>query len=98
MSFQVIWSPQAEYSYVRILEYLFEKWTEKEVEKFAERVGEVTSYLRQNPKMYIYSKSKKSYRAVLTQQTTLVYRIKEESVVELITFWDNRQDPEKLKA
>jgi plasmid stabilization system protein ParE len=97
MPYKVIWSPLAEHTYTKILEYLFEQWTIREAEKFAERVEEVIGYLQKNPKMYSHSKSRNSYRAVLTQQTTLVYRLKEESTIELITFWDNRQDPEKLK-
>lgn len=96
MPYKIIWSPQAEQTYIKILEYLFEKWTEREAEKFAERVEQVLNYLQKNPEMYSHSKSHNSYRAVLTQQTTLVYRLKEESTIELITFWDNRQDPKKL--
>ena len=95
MPYKIIWSIQAEQAYIKILEYLFEKWTEKEAGKFAERVEQVLDFIKKNPKMYRYSENRKSYRAVLTQQTTLVYRLKEETVIELVTFWDNRQDPAK---
>lgn len=36
------------------------------------------------------------YKCVMTKQTTLYYRIKEKEI-QVITFYDNRQDPKKLK-
>lgn len=96
MTYSIIWSPLAESTYFKILDYLLEHWTEREALKFQSRLEEVLGYLQESPHMYVYSREMKSYRAVLSPQTTLVYRLKDESVIELITFWDTRQDPEKL--
>lgn len=96
MAYTIIWSPLAEETYFEILEYLLEKWTEREALNFEARLLEVLDLLKENPQIYAYSKEKKSYRAVLTRQTTLIYRVKETNLIELVTFWGNRQDPEKL--
>ncbi len=52
----ITWSPKARITYYKILEYLEENWTTKELTAF----------------------------------------IKEQNI-ELLIFWDNRQDPAKLK-
>jgi plasmid stabilization system protein ParE len=95
MSFQVSWSPEAEEKYVQILEYLETKWTQKEVSKFIERIDELTSLLEAFPKLFPYSSSQNTYKAVVNRQVSLIYRLKEFSSIEIVTLWDTRQDPEK---
>ncbi len=41
MSYQIIWSPQANQTYLLILEYLQRNWTEREINDFIERTEEV---------------------------------------------------------
>ncbi len=42
-------------------------------------------------------KKKKVRKALITKHNTLYYRIKpSKTELELITFWDNRQNPNKL--
>ena len=95
MSFQIFWSPEAEEKYFQVLEYLEIKWTNKEVSKFIARVDELTYLLAIYPKLFPYSESKNTYKAVLTRQANLIYRIKETDLIEIVTLWDNRQDPDK---
>jgi len=64
-------------------------------------MNEVDSLLTQiteNPEMFQASRKKANIRkALITGHNTLYYRIKPKNKeVELITFWDNRQDPQKL--
>jgi len=49
MSYQIIWSPQANYSYQQILKYLQNRWTEREINNFIERTEEVLFFISQNP-------------------------------------------------
>lgn len=56
MSYQIIWSPQANQTYLLILEYLQKNWTEREINNFIERTEEVLSFISQNPLLYRYSK------------------------------------------
>lgn len=95
MSYQIIWSPQANQTYLLILEYLQKKWTEREINNFIERTEKVLFFISQNPLLYRYSKQNDSYKCVVTEQTSLIYQIKQDKV-ELLSFWDNRQDPKKL--
>jgi plasmid stabilization system protein ParE len=96
MSYSILWSPQANHTYQQILEYLQERWTEREIKNFIDRTETVLSFISQNPYLYRYSKQNDSYKCVVTEQTSLIYQINQDKI-ELLTFWDNRQDPKKLK-
>ncbi len=96
MRYVVKWSPEAEHTYKAVLEYLLEKWTVQELDSFINRTDEVINFIVQNPQQYIYSKSKQAYRAVLTKQVSLYYRLNQH-YIELLLFWDNRNNPANLK-
>ena len=95
MSYTIIWSPKARLTYYQILDYLDEKWTFREIENFVDRTEEALTHISQNPLLYQHSKESDAYRCVLVKQVSLFYRIKSDRV-ELLIFWDNRQDPAKL--
>ncbi|WP_428329901.1 type II toxin-antitoxin system RelE/ParE family toxin [Mucilaginibacter sp.] len=92
----VIWSPKARLTYYEILEYLAEKWSIKEIETFIDRTEEVINHICTNPLLYPYSEKSDIHKCVLVKQISLFYRVRA-SNVELLVFWDNRQNPIKLR-
>ena len=96
MSYSIKWLPEAEITFALVIEYLEKNWTVKQIENFINRTEQVIDFISQNPKQYHYSKKKDVYQAVVTRQISLYYRINREEI-ELLIFWDNRQNPEKLK-
>lgn len=94
-SYLIIWSPTAKFTYYEILEYLDENWTIKEVEAFIERTEEVLSHICDNPLLYPYSTENDTHKCVMVKQISLFYRVKT-NVIELLVFWDNRQNPAKI--
>ena len=72
-----------------------EKWSQKEINSFIDRTEKVLNLLQNNPFLYSYSKENDCFKSVLTTQVSLFYRVKGEKV-ELLIFWDTRQDPSKL--
>ena len=95
MTYSVTWSPTAQLSYYRVLEYLDDRWTRREIESFVNRTEEVISHICKNPLLYPYSKESEIHKCVLIKQVSLFYR-KRALEIELLLFWDNRQDPAKL--
>jgi plasmid stabilization system protein ParE len=93
--YPIIWSPVAKSSYYNILEYLEHHWTVKEIEVFFNRTEEVLEHISINPLLFPYSKEGGIHKCVLVKQVSLFYRIKANNV-ELLLFWDTRQDPAKL--
>jgi plasmid stabilization system protein ParE len=95
MPYSIIWSPVARITYYQILDYLDEEWTLREIENFIDRTEQALTHISQNPLLYNYSKTSDTYKCVLVKQVSLFYRLKAERV-ELLIFWDNRQDSSKL--
>ena len=93
-SYSVIWSPTARLSFIQVLNYLDEKWTEKEIGFFIARTEEVIRHICENPLLYPYFKESDTHKAVVVKQVSLFYRLKLKEV-ELLVFWDNRLDPAK---
>ena len=96
-AFSIIWSPTARITYYQVLEYLLENWTFKELETFIDRTEEVISHICSNPLLYPYSIESDVHKCVVVKQVSLFYRIKTTNTIELLVFWDNRQDPAKLR-
>lgn len=93
--FSVVWSPTARLTYYKALEYLLENWTFRELESFIDRTEEVITHICINPGIYPFSNESNTYKCVVIKQVSLFYRLKL-TTIELLVFWDNRQDPVKL--
>ncbi len=99
MALKVIWSPQAIETFSEIVDYLHKYWTEKEVTNFVRQSNKIIEHICYNPGMYRESEKKKhQHRAFIFKPVSLVYRYKpRKKEIELITFWNNRRNPKKLK-
>ncbi|MCF8226738.1 MAG: type II toxin-antitoxin system RelE/ParE family toxin [Bacteroidales bacterium] len=95
---KISWTPTARKTYFKVLDHLAEEWTKREVENFINEVESLLDQIKSNPEMFQASRKKKNVRkGLITKHNTLYYRIKpRKKELELITFWDNRQDPKKL--
>ncbi|MBS1503203.1 MAG: type II toxin-antitoxin system RelE/ParE family toxin [Bacteroidetes bacterium] len=95
MPYTIVWSPKARITYYKILDYLDEQWTFREIENFIDRTEQALTHISRNPLLYQYSQDSNAYRCVLVKQVSLFYRIRSNEV-QLLIFWNNRQDPVKL--
>ena len=95
---KISWTPTAKKTYFAVLDYLEEAWTEKEVLNFIEEVNTLLIQISNNPEMFHLSLKKKNIRkGLITKHNSLYYRIKpRKKELELLTFWDNRQNPGKI--
>ena len=96
MGYAIYWSPVAKNDYINILEYLNSHWGQQEVTSFISRTDKTLQLISANPRLFVSSAKKPAVqRCVLTSQVSLYYRINNLNI-ELLRFWDNRMDPEKL--
>lgn len=92
---RVFWTPTARITYLRIIEYLEEKWTNKEVNNFISEVEETIVKVRSNPNLFPSIKKKNEvHRVVIMKHNSMYYRVKTDQV-EILAFWDNRRNPKK---
>ena len=95
---KISWTPTARKTYFNVLDYLEEAWSKREVQNFADEVEKVLNQITENPDMFEASGKKKNIRkGYITRHNALYYRVKPgKKELELLTFWDNRQDPVKM--
>lgn len=96
--YSISWLHEAEISYYEELDFIFRKWNITEVENFAFLVYDFLETLSKKPSIGIYSKKYNTYSFVISKQTTVFYKIIEvENKIELVLFWNNKQNPELLE-
>jgi plasmid stabilization system protein ParE len=94
---QVILSKRAKNKIEKLLVYLEQEWSIKAKYDFVKKLDRSVSQISKLP--YSCPESRKSpgiFKCVITSQTSLFYRINNEKI-EIITIFDNRQSPVRLK-
>jgi plasmid stabilization system protein ParE len=102
MAVKITWTKRALEDLSKVMNYLLENWGEKSAKEFSENLDKKLTQISAMPEMYPRVLFRKSVRkCVLTPQNTLYYKIKDEKIeirkIQIITIFDNRQNPEKLK-
>jgi hypothetical protein len=99
MALTIIWSPKSEKTFAKIVNYILQHFTEQEVKKFITEVNKKLEVISLFPESYPISPlNKKIHRCVIHKLTSMVYRYDEEKqLIEIVMFWDNRTNPEKLE-
>lgn len=92
----IIWSPEAIDDLEGIMDYLVHKWGKSAVIDFGYEVDRVLHIISLRPSLYPLDDTGTLHKAVIVKQVTLLYSV-DKDVIELIHFWDNRQNPTKLK-
>ena len=96
MIYKIEWTPTAQSSFVDEVDFIFRKWNYKEISKFEDLVVNEISHVALNPQIGIQNSNGIS-SLVLSKQTTLYYRIKDNDyLVELLLFWNNLKNPNDL--
>jgi plasmid stabilization system protein ParE len=99
MAIKINWSDESKRTYNENIQHLLDEWTEKEVKSFVLQTEYVISRLQEHPESYHPSlKNKKVRRARLNKYITLYYRYyASRREIVLLSFWNVKQDPGKLK-
>jgi len=93
----VIWTVEAEETFNQNINYLLKEWNGAVVIRFIDDTAKAILSIEKNPALYPFiSKKKKIRRCPVVKQVSFVYRA-DDSNIELITFWNNYQNPKKLK-
>ena len=93
---KVVWTKTAELTFQAEIDFILKKWTPKEVKKFVDLVDEIIDKLKEFPLLGRYSESGDLYLTI-SKQITLVYRLLDHDVLELLLFWNNKQNPKDLE-
>jgi plasmid stabilization system protein ParE len=94
MARKVIWSINAKLNYIKIIDYLIINWSQNEVQRFITRTEYIIQLIIKHPYSFKKAKSINVRRALINKQISLFYSISKRQV-ELLDFFDNRQNPMK---
>ncbi len=96
---KVFLSELAESKLLKLSEYLLKDWNLKTRDKFISKLNDKIKQISNQPDSCPKSSEFKNlYQCVVTKQTTFYYRIiNEQTEIEIITIFDTRQHPDKLK-
>ncbi|MDF1548237.1 MAG: type II toxin-antitoxin system RelE/ParE family toxin [Bacteroidales bacterium] len=95
---KINWMPRAVESFFKIGDFLEETFGEKQTDKFIEQVRITIERIEKQPYMYRSTKKNKLVRkGFVNKNVSMFYLVKKQkNEIDLIEFWDNRQDPKKL--
>ena len=89
----IAWTETAKESYMQTLGFIFDRWSldvalqwDHKVQKLLKNLSTQTNLCPPSPKY------KGLRQCVITQYTSLIYRVDTNNNVELITFYDSRSD------
>lgn len=76
--------------------YLEREFYQKETDILGDEIERISSIISQNPNIFPHSDRLKTRKAVILKFNTLYYRIMNDKV-EILSFFSNRQSPDKMK-
>ena len=92
--YSIHWSKLAEITFSEEMDFIFEKWNQKEVDKFGLLVQNCLQSISENPKIGKNESENQVYSFVISKQTTIYFKISEiELRIDLILFWNNKKNP-----
>jgi len=96
---EVFFSELAEYKLRKLTEYLLEEWNLKVKKDFLAKLNAKIEQISEYPESCQKSMEFGGmYKCVVTKQTTFFYRVNfPNKEIEIITLFDTRADPKKLK-
>ena len=94
----IIWSRMAKITFFEIIENLNKNWTEKEVLHFKELTDDIFQLIKDDKVSFSLVVHRSLIRRVkIHANVSLFYKQDEERNIILITFFNNKMDPNLLK-
>ena len=98
MEYKVIWSNEAQDSFLTIVDFISNNWSQTEATKFIIRTESLIGQISKHPFLFkIYQQFKSIRCGALHKNTTLFYKVNEETrTIIVMLFWNNQREPGTL--
>lgn len=93
MALEVVWSDEANEGLDEIIQYLEEKWTEKEIRNFFVRLEKCLENIKQAPHRQMDSIRKPWTKEYQHSPRTTIFYTFDERVINILRVWSNPKDP-----
>lgn len=88
----IVWSKRAKSSYNKLVDDVLVKWNPTIAENLQSKVDTLIENLKNHNKLCPKSRQFKVRKCKIHKNTSLIYRIKNKSEIELVTFIFNKSD------
>lgn len=86
---KIIWSDNAKINFWKVVDYLYENWTEKEVLNFENKIDVLTKRIAGNTSLCPLSKISNLRKCPIDKNNSLIY-LYENQLIYIVTIVDNR--------
>ena len=93
--YKIEWTDNAISELEVIFNYLEKNWTENELRNLSNEIERTVKLISINPNLFPLSENRNIRRAVVKKLNTIYYRLKKEEKIEILSFFSNRQNPNK---
>ena len=91
------WTLRAIEEYEKLLEYLIEEWGELIANRIRTEINHQFIRIHRDPTQFpVFRKSKNTRRCVASPQTSIYFKVHKD-FIEILSVFDNRQNPKKRK-
>jgi len=99
MAYKVIWSKEAENSFLEIVDYIIFRWSEREGINFIERTEDLIAQITIHPYLFrVYNNDPSIRQGLLHKNTTMFYKVvPENKTIKIMLFWIVKKNPQSLK-
>ena len=94
--FEILWTDLALEELSETVGYLKREFSQKETDILGDEIERISSIISQNPNIFPNSDRLQTRKAVILKFYTLYYRIMNDKI-EIVSFFLNRQSPDKMK-
>jgi len=94
--FEILWTDLALEELSETVGYLEREFSQKEIDILGDEIERITSIISQNPNIFPNSDKLQTRKAVILKFNTLYYRFINNRI-EILSFFSNRQSPDKKK-
>ena len=94
--FEILWTDLALEELSETVGYLEREFSQKEIATLGEEIERISSIISQNPNIFPHSDRLQTRKAVILKFNTLYYRVMNDKI-EIVSFFSNRQSPDKMK-
>jgi len=95
MALKIVWTEQALYGLEKVIDYLEEEWTKKEILKLENNIIELLNQISKYPEICPKTgKYKNVFKGLVDKNNYIIYRIKPKNkTIEIINFRGTKQRP-----
>ena len=97
MDYKIFWTEEAIQNLEKIIDYLTNRWTQREVDNFKSKLSKQIELIQRNPRMFPVSTFQPRLRkAVLSRQTSVFYETRD-NVIYIAYIFVNQKSTYRLK-